>query len=82
MKKELKKFRRICKWLFIKFCDTKGCTDIHIKKVQAGGKRMRKQEPIKLINVVQNKDKAALQKLITEKISRVISTEYNNSQIT
>jgi len=39
---------------------------------------MKTQEPIKLINVVKNKDKAVLQKLITEKISRVISAEYNN----
>jgi hypothetical protein len=75
----MEKVWRICKWLLVKFCDTKGCTDIHIKKVQAGGRRMKKQEPIKLINIVQNKDKAALQKLITEKISRIISAEYNNS---
>jgi hypothetical protein len=75
----VKKFWIICRWLYIKFCDTKGCADIHIKKVQPGGKHMKKQEPIKVINVVQNKDKAALQKLITEKISRIISAEYNNS---
>jgi len=43
----MKKFRQICKWLYIKFCDTKGCADIHIKKVQAGGKRMKKQAKIK-----------------------------------
>jgi len=78
MKKYLKELWLICKWLYLRFCDTKGCADIYIKKVQTGGKRMKKQEPIKLINVTQNKDKAVLQKLITEKISRVISTEYNN----
>jgi len=39
---------------------------------------MKNQEAIKIINVVKNKDKAVLQKLITEKISRVISAEYNN----
>jgi hypothetical protein len=40
---------------------------------------MKKQEPIKLINVTKTEDKSALQKLITEKISRIISAEYNNS---
>jgi hypothetical protein len=39
---------------------------------------MKKLPPIKLINVTKTEDKAALQKLITEKISRIISIEHNN----
>jgi len=42
-----KDFRLICKWLYVRFCDTRGCTDIHIKKVQPEGKRMKKRAKIK-----------------------------------
>jgi len=40
---------------------------------------MKKQEVLKIINITQNKDRAVLQKLISEKISRIISAEYNNT---
>jgi len=50
------------------------------KPKQAGGLTMKHQEPVKLINITQNNDRDVLKKLITEKISRVISTEYNNLQ--
>ena len=40
---------------------------------------MKQQEKIKIINIVKNTDKEILQKLITEKISRIISFEYNKT---
>jgi hypothetical protein len=48
----MEKFRIICRWLFVKFCDTKGCIDIHIKKVQTGGKRMKKQKHNHTIKII------------------------------
>jgi len=40
----MKRFLNILCWFFRRLCDTKGCTDIHIKKVQAKGKSMKKQK--------------------------------------
>lgn len=37
-----------------------------------------KHPPIKIINITQTTDESALQKLITEKISRIITVEFNN----
>ena len=47
----------------------------HSKNVE---RIMKKNESIKLINIIQTTDKSALQKRITEKISKIISSEYNN----
>jgi len=40
---------------------------------------MRRKENIKIINVIKNKDDSTLQKLITEKISKIINLEYNKT---
>jgi hypothetical protein len=50
---------------------------INIKK-QAGGFIM-KQPPLKLINITKKNDKPTLQTQITEKISKIITREYNNT---
>jgi len=34
-------------------------------------------EKLKIINIIQNKDEYILKKLVTEKISRIISAEHN-----
>jgi hypothetical protein len=50
----------ICKWLFVKFCDTKGCMDIHIKKVRPKDNRMKKQKHTHIIkNVYKENNKSA-----------------------
>jgi hypothetical protein len=40
---------------------------------------MKKREQIKLVNITQNTDEYILKKLITEKISGIISAEYNKT---
>ena len=40
---------------------------------------MKLKETVKLINIIKNNDKPTLKKLITEKISRIISTAHNNT---
>jgi hypothetical protein len=34
-----------------------------------------KKEPLKIISIIKNTDKSALQKAVTEKISRIINAE-------
>jgi len=53
-------------------------THVYIE-IGQGGISMKQQEKIKIINIVKNTDKEILQKLITEKISRIISFEYNKT---
>lgn len=40
---------------------------------------MRRKDIIKIVSVTRNKDDLVLQKLITEKISKIINLEYNKS---
>lgn len=41
---------------------------------------MKQQEAVKVINVTKNTDKSSIQKLINQKLSRIISLEYNNAK--
>jgi hypothetical protein len=40
---------------------------------------MKRKDIIKIVNITKNTDDAALKKLITEKISKIISTEHNKT---
>lgn len=40
---------------------------------------MKQQEFFKLINITKTKDETALKKLVTEKISHIVSSVYNKS---
>jgi len=56
----MRKFRQICNWLYTRFCDTKGCIDIHIKKVQPKGNCMKKRERTHTIkNIYKENNKSA-----------------------
>jgi hypothetical protein len=48
-------------------------------RVSHGGLNMRRKDIIKIVSVTRNKDDLVLQKLITEKISKIINLEYNKS---
>jgi hypothetical protein len=50
-----------------------------IKMVKKGDCLMKQKEPLKIINITQNKDHSTLRKLITEKLSKIISAEHNNT---
>jgi len=40
---------------------------------------MKKKDTIKIVNITRNKDDSALKKIITEKISKIISSEHNKA---
>ena len=89
----MKKVLSILKKIYKRFRDTRGEINIftssanndkdsniyinHSKK--AGDASMKKRESLKLINIVKTENKSALQKAVTEKISRIISFETNKS---
>ena len=85
----MKKLLQAIKWLYSTLGDTRGNITLdppHIDKSlgvyitkQAGGRTMKKQEQLKLINITRNSDKATMQKKITEKLSKIITNEYNNT---
>jgi hypothetical protein len=62
--------------------DTPSCVYIRKPKRTGGLRPMKSQNqkpPLKLINITQTADKSDLQTQITQKISKIITTEYNNS---